>query len=274
MILTFSLAGRSWRMDTDAGRDISIPLRFNGPQPQAFHIDAAFSQAVEAGSFVGDTRRGGACNCETVTLNPHGNGTHTECMGHVVDERLAVGAMLREPFVPAVVASVMPVNAGNGDKALEGVPVGDRVITRRALVNAFELLGSVPREFFAALVLRTLPNDPSKLTAAYSGTNPAYLTQAAMRLVRELGVRHLLLDLPSVDREEDNGALAAHRIFWDLPAAGHGMPDSSEARTITEMIYVDDEIADGLYMLNLQIPHFMLDAAPSRPILFPLIGEE
>ncbi|HVZ38300.1 MAG TPA: cyclase family protein [Candidatus Kapabacteria bacterium] len=271
MILAFELAGGSWQIDTDAAHDISIPLHFNGPQPRAFGIDAAISRPVEAGGFVGDTRRGGACNCETVTLNPHGNGTHTECLGHVVDERVAVAAVLREPFLPAVVASVTPLNAGNGDKALEGAAVGDRVITRRALVNALEALGSVPREFFSALVLRTLPNDESRLNAAYSGTNPAYLTPAAMRLIRELGVRHLLLDLPSVDREEDDGRLAAHRIFWDLPAEGHLGPEPLEARTITEMIFVGNHIADGCYMLNLQIPHFMLDAAPSRPLLFGLI---
>ncbi|MBS1912445.1 MAG: cyclase family protein [Bacteroidetes bacterium] len=274
MILAFNLAGGSWQIDTDAAHDISIPLHFNGPQPRAFGIGPAISTSVEAGSFVGDTRRGGACNCETVTLNPHGNGTHTECMGHVVDARVAVAAVLREPFVPSVLASVTPLNAGNGDRMLEGAAVGDRVITRRALVNALEGLGSVPREFFSALVLRTLPNDDSKLSAAYSGTNPAYLTQAAMHLIRKLGVRHLLLDLPSVDREEDEGRLAAHRIFWDLPAEGHGRPAPAEARTITEMIYVRDHIADGCYMLNLQIPHFMLDAAPSRPLLFELIRRQ
>ncbi|MBC8144638.1 MAG: cyclase family protein, partial [bacterium] len=42
----------------------------------------------------------------------------------------------------------------------------------------------------------------------------------------------------------------------------------SATRTITEMAFVPDAAADGSYVLNLQIPSFMLDAAPSRPLLF------
>ena len=36
------------------------------------------------------------------------------------------------------------------------------------------------------------------------------------------------------------------------------------------MIYVDDKIKDGHYLLNLQIPSFVSDAAPSRPIIYKL----
>ena len=45
-------------------------------------------------------------------------------------------------------------------------------------------------------------------------------------------------------------------------------------RTITEMIFVDDAVDDGPWILDLQIPPFMLDAAPSRPILFALREEK
>ncbi len=273
MIASFTVAGRECRIDTASPIDISIPLRFNGPQPAAFHIDPARSEPVEAGSFVGDTRRGGSCNCETVQLNPHGNGTHTECAGHVTDARLAVGELLRTTFLPALVVTVIPENAGDGDERLEGVPFGDHVITRRALVRAVEAaesVGNIPPDFRRALVIRTRPNDTGKIAARYSGANPAYMTVPAMRLVRELGTDHLLLDLPSVDREEDSGALAAHRVFWGLAPQGHAIPEIFTERTITEMIYVPDAVPDGAYLLNLQVPHFMLDAAPSRPLLFSI----
>jgi hypothetical protein len=39
------------------------------------------------------------------------------------------------------------------------------------------------------------------------------------------------------------------------------------------MIYVPDELSDDLYALSLQVAPFILDAAPSRPILFPLHAE-
>jgi hypothetical protein len=41
--------------------------------------------------------------------------------------------------------------------------------------------------------------------------------------------------------------------------------------TITEMIFVDDSIADGLYLINMQIASFESDASPSKPVLYKLI---
>jgi hypothetical protein len=269
MTFSFDLAGASFRFDASAPLDISIPLDFNGTQPSAFYLEPAASRSVSEGSFIGDTRQGGSCNCATVTLNPHGNGTHTECVGHITDERVNVGQMLRASLLPATVISVRAAS-GSG---VEGVDDGnDMVITRPAIARAIEALDDAPHAFFTALVIRTLPNDASKRTGAYSGSNPCYISIPAMRLVRELGVEHLLVDLPSVDREDDGGALAAHRIFWDAPERGTAMAAPFNARTITEMIYVPDAVADGRYLLDLQIPNFLLDAAPSRPLLYPILN--
>jgi arylformamidase len=41
--------------------------------------------------------------------------------------------------------------------------------------------------------------------------------------------------------------------------------------TVTELAFIDDSIADGQYLLNLQVAPFVADAAPSRPILLPLM---
>ena len=38
--------------------------------------------------------------------------------------------------------------------------------------------------------------------------------------------------------------------------------------SITEMIYVPDEIEDGTYLLELQFAPFENDASPSRPVLY------
>jgi hypothetical protein len=92
-----------------------------------------------------------------------------------------------------------------------------------------------------------------------------------MRYLRELGVRHLLVDLPSVDRMNDDGILSAHRVFWGVaPGEIDIEPEKRSPYTITELIYVPDSVADGSYLLNLQIAPFLADAAPSRPILYPL----
>ena len=36
-----------------------------------------------------------------------------------------------------------------------------------------------------------------------------------MEYIVSLGVKHLLVDIPSVDRLFDDGILSAHNIFWD-----------------------------------------------------------
>ena len=35
--------------------------------------------------------------------------------------------------------------------------------------------------------------------------------------------------------------------------------------------YIQDKVIDGFYFLNIQLPHFQCDAAPSRPILMKII---
>ena len=116
-----------------------------------------------------------------------------------------------------------------------------------------------------ALVIRTLPNAKSKLTCRYSGTNPAYFHHEAIQHFVKNGVKHLLVDLPSVDREEDGGKLLAHKAFWNYPE------NPRTDCTISELIYVPDKVPDGNYLLNIQITALEMDASPSKPVLYELM---
>jgi len=120
-----------------------------------------------------------------------------------------------------------------------------------------------------ALIIRTLPNNDKKLTKDYTETNPPYLEEAAMKLIVQYGVDHLLLDLPSVDREVDEGKLANHRLFWNVTGV-KADKNSRKHATITELCYIPDDVKDGLYLLNLQLPDIDLDALPSRPVLYKM----
>lgn len=80
------------------------------------------------------------------------------------------------------------------------------------------------------------------------------------------GIRHLLIDLPSVDREKDEGKLSAHKAFWNYP--GDAVRHDA---TITELIFVENSVQDGLYLLNLQLLNLQLDVSPSRPLLYKLL---
>jgi len=227
--------------------DISIPLRDGLGNPNCFYAPPVEFSPVVAGDFIGSTRQGGLLNFMNVKFNPHGNGTHTECVGHIAKEVYTINNALGEFFFLAQLITLYPQQQTNGD----------RVIVKTQLEDAF------PSEA-QAVVIRTQPNDDTKSHRQYSGTNPPYLHHEAATYLVECSIKHLLLDLPSVDREEDEGKLLTHKAFWQYP-------DSPRTDcTITEMIYVPDTIKDGLYLLNIQIPSFELDAAPSKPVLYEL----
>ena len=239
------------------GIDISIPLRFNGPQPNAYGVERAMSEPVRAGDLVGDTRQGGSVNFEQYTFIPHCNGTHTECVGHITNERISIRDCLADVLIPALLVTVEP-----------GSSAGDLVIDAEELDAK---LSVIEEGDGYALIVRTVPNGADKLTAQYGESNiPPYFTAEAIRMIAALGFAHLLVDGPSIDRIFDDGKLINHRIFWNVDEGSFETnPDTRINSTITELIYVPDKVPDGEYMLNLQIAPFESDCAPSRPILLP-----
>jgi kynurenine formamidase len=254
MKITFSHQGQSWHADLSRPADLSIPLESRPDAVNCFWAPPVTYTPVVEGNFTGSTQAGGPVNFFNIKVNPHGNGTHTECVGHISKERFVLSKCLREYHFMAKVVSLYPTKTDDGD----------RVIFRDQLTP---LLNPGETE---ALIIRTLPNDDRKKSRNYSGTNPPYLHHEAVSLMVDCGIRHLLLDLPSVDRESDDGLLLAHKAFWQYPFS------IREDCTITELIYVPDEISDGFYLLNLQTAPFDLDASPSRPVIFPieLIGKD
>ncbi|HMQ02977.1 MAG TPA: cyclase family protein [Pyrinomonadaceae bacterium] len=233
--------------------DLSIPLKFDGPQPNAYGVDPAAAKPL------GDTRTGSSVNFGQYTFTPHCNGTHTECVGHITHERISVRDRLKDVILPAVLVSVDPEYVD-----------GERQITSASLLDFIkefgaESTGSVSK----ALIVRTLPNDPQKLTAVYNeGSIPPFFTAEAIRLIVDSGFAHLLCDLPSIDRIYDDGKLINHRMFWNVEEGSFETgPGTRMDSTITELIFVPNEIPDGEYTLNLQIAPFDADCAPSRPLL-------
>lgn len=261
-------AGRRFAVDVTRGVSLAIPLDPHGAQPAHFGAPAARAEPLATGGFVGDTRAGGSCNCESVTLVPHCNGTHTEGPGHVTRERLSVHGSAMRPLYRAALVSVQPEDAAASDETSDPPPqAGDRLITARALLPALAAIDAWQSE---ALVVRTLPNGADKRVRDWMAPPlPPYFTLEAMALLVTRGVRHLLTDLPSVDRLFDNGRLAGHRVFFGLPpdsrsAADVGRPDA----TVTEMIFVPDTLPDACYALSLQLAAWVSDATPSRPVLY------
>lgn len=241
------LSNRTIHTDLSEPIDISIPLR-QGVSVNAFHIPYARFEPLRAGSFVGSVAEGGSANCENLLINAHGNGTHTECVGHISKQRVHLNDCLKRFHFIACLSSVYPVKKDNGDKVVD-----------LSLIDFSQIPAGTE-----ALIIRTQPNQDDKLMQHYSGNNPTYLDAALTQKIREHGIKHLLIDLPSVDREEDKGLLLAHHAFWNYPA------DPQLDMTITEMVYVPDHVKDGEYLLNIQISSIESDASPSKIILFRL----
>lgn len=249
MFVAITHKGKTYKADLNKPIDISIPLRPGKDNVSAWYVDPVKIEPVRMGDWVGDVKQGGSVNFRNIMFNPHGNGTHTECVGHISKEDYSINQTLKQFFFIAELITILP----------DVLPNGDHVITRSHIEM---VLGEKRPE---AIVIRTLSNPIEKINAQYSNTNPAYLHHEAAQLLHEIGVDHLLIDLPSVDREQDEGKLLAHRAFWQYPH------NTQAQRTITEMIYVPNNVYDGTFLLNLQIASFENDATPSKPVLFNVV---
>ena len=245
------------------GNDISIPINFNGEQPNTYRVDGATSKPYQDGQFIGDTRKGGPCNFETYSFTPHCNGTHTECIGHITDERVSVLSSLNQEMIRATLVSITPKNTT--ENYIPDLNKEDLVITKEDLESQ---LKDIDPAFLQGLIVRTTPNFEDKKSRDYMKVAPAFFSIDAMEYIVSLGVDHLLVDTPSVDRLLDDGHLSAHNIFWETK--GKEFNPNTQNKTITEMIFVPSSLEDGAYLLNLQIPAFVSDAAPSRPIIYKI----
>ena len=253
MKTTISHIGQTFEIDLSKPIDISIPLTNTDANPIAWYIEKPEIEPVQFGNWIGKVSEGSSTNFNTIFFNPHGHGTHTECLGHITREFYSINQCLKQFFFTAELISITPEEIGE-----------DRIITKSQI--ELVLNGKTPE----AIVIRTLPNLESKKHQNYSKTNPPYLAEEAATYIREIGIQHLLIDLPSVDREEDEGKLLAHKAFWNVKNVAKLNPDARLSCTITEMIFVENEIQDGSYILNLQIASFENDASPSKPILYKI----
>ncbi len=82
------LDGREVRVDLARPFDLSIELDFHGPQRGTSARRARARSLLGRRASPARSRSGASCNCDSITLIPHCNGTHTECVGHLTREPL------------------------------------------------------------------------------------------------------------------------------------------------------------------------------------------
>ena len=228
--------------------DISIPIDMSKGKVNAWGVDDPKITVEKFDDYEVSVANGAVVNFNSIHFNPHAHITHTECVGHITKEVHSVNQHLKYFIFLAEVVTIAPLFHN-----------GDFIIGVKQLKHA---LGNKKRD---AVVIRTLPNLDEKKSMKYFNTNPTYLSEKAAVYLREKGVKHLLIDLPSVDKEKDGGALLSHNAFWNT--GGKLRMDA----TITELIYVPNTVEDGEYLLNLMIAPFENDATPSKPILYKIV---
>jgi kynurenine formamidase len=284
MKITFEHAGVSYDCDSANGHSLARDLRFlmNKPAEEKF-IPPSMRAPFQSGSFVGAIESQGSCNVDRLDLIPHCHGTHTETALHIINYQWSDLGKGR-PGVPsalpliadvgprglltATLITVVPVKpVDSTDSYRPNFEEADRILTGEMIKAA---LAKSPSGKTDALIIRTDANNEYQYDFN-GGPEVPYLSVEAMGAVNEFGCRHLLVDLPSVDRLQDDGHLTAHHLYWNIPEHEHQPTTESELdKTITEMIVVEPEIKDGFYLLNLQTGPLISDASPSRPVLYPV----
>jgi arylformamidase len=291
---------------------IIVDATIGEEQVQTFSLPNAEIQPICS------TKNGSSVNVYTLSVTAHSNGTHTEGVGHISLEGTAIMKHPPPPFLKARLVTIRPEKFEERKEETYDFENHDHkediIISKYLLQKTLQKkephqsqiinhsnneveeeknrVQNMPKLFFdddwfEALIVRTIPNNEgAKKTANYSSKcekNVAYFTNEAMEelINQHPNCKHLLVDLPSVDRKDDGGYLAAHSLFFGLPKrrASNNYKAESEClqkeerkgTTITELCYIDDVIPDGDYLLNLQLaPLEGVDAVPSRPLIFPI----
>ncbi len=247
MVITLEIQDVLKRANLLEPLSISLPLEHGPDNPNCYWADDPEFETIVIGDFIGDVSRGGTVNYNKVSFTPHGNGTHTECTGHITTDAEYINHSLnRFHFI----AELITLNPKQKD--------GDELL----LLEDYKRLRKA--DYTEAVIVRTLPNENSKKTNKYSGTNPPYFDPEILKDMAGSGVLHLVTDLPSVDKEVDGGKLRGHRSFWNISR------NKRMESTITELAFIPETINDGIYLLNLQILNISLDASPSNPVIYKL----
>ena len=227
------------------GINCSFHVKSGTDNPNAFHLPNPEFKPFHIGDFIGSKLEGGSVNCAILHLAPHGNGTHTESVWHIAKEEFPISNVFERWHFVCKLATIAP---NMNEKGMMHISADD--------------IKNVLHDFIPeALIIRSSKKAEKTM---WSGNNPPAFEPDGLAFLAQKGIRHLLTDLPSVDPEIDGGALSAHHAFWQYPE------NTRSNATITEMLNVPEDVADGLYLIQFGIAPLHSDASPSMITLYPL----
>ena len=99
----------NFQIDLSKPIDISIPLTNTDENPIAWYIEKPIIEPVVIGDWIGKVSDGkSSTNFNNIFFNPHGHGTHTECLGHITNDFYSVNQSLQQFFFCAQLISIAP----------------------------------------------------------------------------------------------------------------------------------------------------------------------
>ena len=241
--------GKQYLIGSENAFDLSIKNTFSGDAPTFYNSSQPSCKPLASEDFIGDIQQGGSCNVPIVSINIHCTGTHTECEGHVNDSNITIADVCPIDFIPASLITISPEQANRTEESYHVALTEDMVITKNAIKEKMLTAHS-------GLIIRTTPNSHSKKSRNYDHEAAPFLTNDAIDYIVAAGVKHLLVDLPSIDKSEDDGQLGNHKRFFKY------------GKTVSELLFIENDINDGFGFLHIQVPNWALDSAPSRPIFY------
>ena len=254
MIIELVINNEKKKADLTRPIDLSLTSKVKNSF-KAWYVNEIQIKVIENGDFVGSVNKGGSVNFKEILINPHGNMTHTESVGHISKQEVFVNKILSKYHFSSQLITISPQEATSDRES--GIKHGDFFI-------GIEQIKDKISPNIQSLILRTQNNYSQLNEKTYNNTNWPYLSKETATYIRDCGIVHLLIDQPSVDKEFDRGKLLAHKAFWNYPN------EIDKKRTITELIGIPDEITDGIYLLNLSLANIENDASPSRPTIYKL----
>lgn len=230
--------------------------------PNAFHLTPFSSRTVEfEGQFIGDVKRGGSCNVDTLSYVPHGL-THLETSAH----------LLNPDAHPPTVKDIPPESLSGIALLLDlsylGKEPGGKI--------PWDAVRPVLEKNTLPISLLAIKTHASILPQDYDFSSKDFLslspeTAKGIHDYRLDGNRIdcLILDLPSIDPESDGGKLLAHRNFFGLPLTGMDAEDK-EKRALVELAWFSD-LQEGYYYVFISPPRFDTNAVTTGILLRPLL---
>ena len=261
MLINISYNNKTYTFNPEEGIDISIPVNFNNNQNPKFYDESSpQKEYYKYNNTEYSIDKDAGCNVPLIHMNIHCCGTHTETANHIFKDGPYISDIKNINYIPSKLISINPQLCSNEEYHVN-FNEDDKVITKELIKNE---IGNLDKFIIQALIIRTLPNFKEKISKNYNNALYPFLSNDAVKYLIKIGVKHIIIDTPSIDRYNDDGKLGNHKIFFS------DNKNNPNHNTITELVFIPDDCKDGNYFLNLGFPKFCLDAAPSRPTIYPI----